>query len=68
MTLKALTLVKYHISDVPENCQNLFVGMTFIYFGEVTNMAGHSVCQDIKTGKPYILHTENLVELTEDEL
>jgi hypothetical protein len=71
-TLKFLTLVKYDYDSFSDEWKktnrNIFYGMAFVYFGEIPQMPGHSYLQDIKTGKPYVLHTENLIPLTEDEV
>ncbi|MCD0460144.1 hypothetical protein [Roseiconus lacunae] len=41
---------------------------TYIFFGEIPNMRGHCVVADHQTGQLYSgYHTENFVELTEDE-
>lgn len=69
MTIK---LVKYDYNSLPEEWKkdnpNLFEGVVFACFGEIKTMNGHSYCQNIKTGIPVIIHTDNLIELTEEEL
>lgn len=69
MTIK---LVKYDYNSLPEEWKkdnpNPFEGFVFACFGEIKGMIGHSYCQDIKTGLPVILHTDNLLELTEEKL
>jgi hypothetical protein len=71
-SIKPLTLVKWDYESLPENWRkenpNPYEGMTFMYFGEVDKMEGHSFLQCMKTGKPFILHTDELLPLTEDEL
>lgn len=71
-SIKPLTLVKWDYESLPENWRkenpNPYEGMTFMYFGEVNEMEGHSFLQCMKTGKPFILHTDELLPLTEDEL
>ena len=71
-SIKPLTLVKWDYESLPENWRkenpNPYDGMTFMYFGEVNEMEGHSFLQCMKTGKPFILHTDELIPLTEDEL
>jgi hypothetical protein len=71
-SIKPLTLVKWDYESLPENWRkenpNPYEGMTFMYFGEVDKMEGHSFLQCRKTGKPFILHTDELLPLTEDEL
>lgn len=70
--LKPLTLVRWNYEGLPEHWRksnpNPYEGMTFMYFGEVTLMDGHSYLQCVETGKPYILHTDTLIPLTEEEL
>jgi hypothetical protein len=67
-SIKPLTLVKWDYESLPENWRkenpNPYDGMTFMYFGEVNEMEGHSFLQCMKTGK----HTDELLPLTEDEL
>jgi hypothetical protein len=71
-SIKPLTLVKWDYESLPENWRkenpNPYEGMTFMYFGEVDKMEGHSFLQCMTTGKPFILHTDELLPLTEDEL
>ena len=41
---------------------------TYIFFGEIPNMPDHCIVADYKTGKIYSgYHTDNFVELTDDE-
>jgi hypothetical protein len=67
-----IKLVKWNYDSFSEGWKkqnpNLFKGCVFACFGEVKGMKGHSYCQDIKTGLPTILDTDNLLELTEEEL
>jgi hypothetical protein len=67
-----IKLVKYDYDSFDDNWKknnpNPFEGAVFACFGEVEGMDGHSYCQNIETGIPAILHTENLIELTEEEL
>ena len=74
---KKIRLVKYDIACMPETIETTFhissayallSNATFACFGEIKGMKGHSYCQDIKTGIPIVLHTDNLIDLTEDEL
>ena len=70
--LLPLTLVKWNYDSLPEEWRsknpNPYGDITFIYFGEVNGMKGHAYLQCIKTGKSFILHTDELLPLTEDEL
>ncbi len=41
---------------------------SYIYLGEIPNMPGHCVVLDLKTGRMFTgYHTENFVELNDDE-
>jgi hypothetical protein len=70
--IKPLTLVKWNYESSPKEWRkknpNPYKDMVFMYFGEVDKMKGHSFLQCMKTGKPFILHTDELLPLTEDEL
>lgn len=72
MSKEKLTLVKYNYESFPKEWKNRipnkFEGMDFVFLGEIKNMEGHGYYQHIESGKPYILHIENMVELTEDDL
>ena len=64
-------LVKYDSSGLSEEEINKceFVNNTLIIIsGTIKQMPGHVLCLDMKTGKPYILHPESLIELTEEEV
>jgi hypothetical protein len=69
---KALTLVKWDYESFPEEWKkenpNPYENMTFIWFGEIHNMKGHSFLQCLETGKPFILHTDELLPLSEEEI
>jgi hypothetical protein len=42
---------------------------TYIFFGEIPNMPDHCIVADSKAGKIYsCYHTDNFVELTDDEM
>ena len=70
--MKKMTLVKWDYESLPEDWRisnpNIYENLTFIYLGKVRKMRGHSYVQDIKTGKPYILHTNELKKLTKEEI
>lgn len=41
----------------------------YVFFGEIANMPGHCVVADHETGRIYSgYHTENFVELSDDEV
>ena len=70
--IKPMTLVKWNYDALPlewkKNNSNPYKDMAFIYLSEVTNMKDHAYCQCIETGKPYFLHSDELVEITQDEM
>jgi len=70
--MKKIKLVKYDYDSFPiewkTNNHNPFEGQVFALIGEVDQMPGHSYLQNIETGLPIILDTDNLIELNEDEL
>jgi hypothetical protein len=70
--MKKIKLVKYDYDSFPEEWKkenaNQFVGFVFAVLGKVNHMPGHMYCQEINSGKPYILHEENLVEVAEEDL
>jgi hypothetical protein len=41
---------------------------TLIFLGEQPQMPGHCICLDIKTGKPLVLHPEDIRVCTEEEV
>ena len=65
-------LVKFDFAELPERYHKDYpfsVYDTFVMFGEVEGMVGHCVVANTKTGQVHInYHTDNFVELTEDEL
>jgi len=69
---KKLTLVKWDYDSQPEewkkNNPNDLEGKHLVWFGEIKKMPGHSLCLDIETGKPVVLHTEELIALKRDEI
>lgn len=70
--MKHCTLVKYDYdkfpSDWKEENPNIYEGMSFLYLGEVPNMKGHSYVLSMDSGIPLIFHTENLIEISDDEV
>ena len=73
MEPRLYSLVKYDFNSLPESWRkehptNLYEGIVFVYFGEIPNMKGHCYVQDIKTGKGYIFHPFNVIELNEEEI
>ena len=70
--MNKLKLVRFDFSDLPEKYHNEYPfskHQKFVMLGEIDQMDGHCVVADIKTGHVYsCYHTENFVELTEDEI
>ncbi|TWT56293.1 hypothetical protein [Allorhodopirellula solitaria] len=66
-----LSLVRFDFKSVPNDYHAKYPFMDtrrYIFFGEIPNMPGHCVVADHQTGQLYSgYHTENFVELTEDE-
>lgn len=67
-----LSLVRFNFDTVPKDYHAKYPFMdtrTYIFFGEIPNMPGHCVVADHQTGQLYSgYHTENFVELTDDEV
>lgn len=65
-------LVKFDFSEMPEKYWKEYpfsIYDRFIMLGEVEQMSGHCVVANTKTGQIHCCyHTENFVELTEDEV
>jgi len=70
--MQNLSLVKYDYDSINKEWKkvnpNPYSNVIFIFLGEIPNMKGHCYVQDINTGKGCILDTDNLVELSEDEI
>lgn len=68
---RCLSLVRFNFDSVPNDyhAKYPFVdGRTYIFFGEIPNMPGHCVVADHQKGQLHSgYHTENFIELTEDE-
>lgn len=57
-------LPKKYYDDYPFDADDIYV-----YLGDIKQMPGHCIVVDFKTGKIYCgYHTENFIELTEDEV
>jgi hypothetical protein len=69
---RKLSLVRFKAEAIPPSYLRKYpfkAGRAYLFFGEITNMGGHCVVEDHRTGKIYSgYHTENFVELTEEEL
>jgi hypothetical protein len=67
---RKLSLVKFDYDSVPEQYHAAYPfvkGKAYLFLGEIVNMPGHcAVVADDEVVK-FGYHTENFVELTEDE-
>ena len=68
---KYLSLVKFDFDGLPKRDHKNFPfkkERPYVFFGEISNMRGHCVVADHKTGRIYSgYHTYNFVELSKDE-
>jgi hypothetical protein len=65
------SLVRFCFDQVPAEYHAKYpfkLDGVYVYFGDIPNMPGHCVVADHRTGQLYSgYHTENFVELAEDE-
>ena len=70
--MNKLKLVRFNFDDLQIEYHSLYPftkTQTFVMLGEIEQMEGHCVVADIKTGQIYsCYHTEDFLELTEEEL
>lgn len=72
-TPRQYSLIKFNYDSFDKKWHKLYLKTfkkndTLCFFGEIPNMPGHCIVSNIKTGKFYFgYHTENFIELTEDE-
>ena len=66
-------LVKFDFSDMRDDWKKEYLktfkpNKVYIFLGEIFQMPGHCIVVEMKTGKVICgYHTENFIELTEDE-
>ena len=69
---RTYSLVKFDVTKLPLQVRRRYPfrkDRVYVFFGEIANMKGHCIVMDRKTGKMYSgYHTENFVELPEDEV
>jgi len=69
---RQFSLVRFDFGTLPPEQDAKYPfkrGGVYIFFGEIPNMLGHCVVADHETGRIHSgYHTENFVELTEDEV
>lgn len=71
--MKQYTLVKFDYSDMTDEWKKEYLKVfepdkIYIYLGEITQMPGHCIVIEMETGKVISgYHTENFIELKEDE-
>lgn len=67
-----LSLVKFDLGSLPVGCRDKYPfepNVAYIFFGEIPNMPGHCIVAHSQTGRMFTgYHTENFVELTEEEV
>lgn len=70
--MKPNTIVKFNYDGLPEEYHNKYPFNSddiYVYLGDIKQMPEHCIVVDLKTGKIYCgYHTENFIELTEDEV
>lgn len=68
---RKLSLVRFDASRLARGSRAKYpfrVGAVYVFFGEIPNMPGHCVVADQLSGQIYSgYHTDNFVELTEEE-
>jgi hypothetical protein len=68
---RSLSLVRFRFETMPNeyHAKYPFIdGRTYVFLGEIPNMLGHCVVADHQTGQIFSgYHTENFIELSEDE-
>jgi hypothetical protein len=66
------SLVKFDYESTPveyHKCYPFKENEHYIFLGDIPNMPGHCVVVSVKTGQIYsCYHTENFIELTDDEV
>ena len=66
------SIVKFDFERLPKSFRNKYPfkpNKLYVYFGEIANMPGHCIVADHKTGRISSgYHTENFIELSEDEV
>lgn len=66
------SIVKFDFETLPKSFHRKYPfkqDKLYVYFGEIANMPGHCIVADHKTGKLFSgYHTENFIELSEDEV
>ena len=68
---RKMSLVKFDFDDVPTDYHKSYPftkGGAYLFLGEIVNMPGHCVLVCSKTGQTFVgYHTDNFIELTEEE-
>ena len=70
--MKPMTLCKFNYKDLPSSYHSMYPFTekdNFIYLGDIENMVGHCVVIETKSGRVFSgYHTEQFIELTDDEI
>lgn len=67
---RKLSLVKFDYDNVPKSQHHYYPfkkGKAYLFFGEIVNMPGHCAVAAHGGTVYFGYHTDNFVELTEDE-
>ncbi len=66
------SLVKFDYDSMPVEYHKSYPfikDQSYVFFGDIPNMPGHCVVVNAKTGQVHsCYHTDNFIELTEDEV
>lgn len=69
---RQFSLVRFNLGDLPDEDFAKYPfkrNRVYVFFGEIANMPQHCVVADRETGRIYSgYHTDNFVELSDDEV
>jgi len=66
---RALVRLRSPLPSRRNGAPSLKAGVAYVFLGEIPNMPGHCVVADAKTGQLITgYHTDNFVEIPEDEV
>jgi hypothetical protein len=68
---RKLSVVKFDFENLPKKYRPTYPfkkGQSYLFLGEITNMPGHCALADKFGHIHFGYHTDNFVELTEDEV
>jgi hypothetical protein len=71
-TPRKLSIVKFNFEQLPKSFHSKYPfkpDRVYVFLGEISNMPEHCIVADYKTGRIYSgYHTDNFIELDEDEV